>query len=391
MSSKDRLEMEEQKNTEKLAGIVIQILAAALIIALCWYFRSTLIYIIVAAVVSLMCRPLARGLKMLSIKGRTLPPWIIAIFSMALVTALFVYIVTRLVPIAGNIIQNVSDSLHEMTFDSYAVTKWFDDVNMWLIDRIPKLGRGFRIQDEISQWMGGLVDIDKITSVVGSVVSLIGSIGIGIFSVVFIAFFFVKDESLFRRIICSLVPDDIEKDAEVAVGEIERLLTRYFGGLVLEVSGVALLDFLGLWLVAGMDINSALGIAFMAGILNIIPYVGPWIGTAVGTLTGTVIKLSSGAAAIAMTSIWPVAVTLLGVFVLTQVVDNFVFQPMIYSTSIKSTPLEVFIVLLMAAHIGGIVGMLVAIPSYTVIRVVASRFLRGIKPIRRLMEATDRK
>lgn len=391
MSSKDRLEMEEQKNTEKLAGIVIQILAAALIIALCWYFRSTLIYIIVAAVVSLMCRPLARGLKMLSIKGRTLPPWIIAIFSMALVTALFVYIVTRLVPIAGNIIQNVSDSLHEMTFDSYAVTKWFDDVNMWLIDRIPKLGRGFRIQDEISQWMGGLVDIDKITSVVGSVVSLIGSIGIGIFSVVFIAFFFVKDESLFRRIICSLVPDDLEKDAEVAVGEIERLLTRYFGGLVLEVSGVALLDFLGLWLVAGMDINSALGIAFMAGILNIIPYVGPWIGTAVGTLTGTVIKLSSGAAAIAMTSIWPVAVTLLGVFVLTQVVDNFVFQPMIYSTSIKSTPLEVFIVLLMAAHIGGIVGMLVAIPSYTVIRVVASRFLRGIKPIRRLMEATDRK
>lgn len=384
--------MEEQKNTEKLAGIVIKVLAAALVTALCWYFRNTLIYIIIAAVVSLMCRPLARGLKRISIKGKTMPPWIIAIFSMALVTALFVYIITRLVPVAGNIIQNVSDNLRGMTFDSYAVVQWFDNVNMWLTDRFPQLGRGFRIQEEISQWMSGIVDLDKITAVVGSVVSLIGSIGIGIFSVVFIAFFFVKDETLFRRIIGALVPDNLEDEAKVAVGEIERLLTRYFAGLVVEVTGVALLDFLGLWLIAGMDINSALGIAFMAGLLNIIPYVGPWIGTAIGTLTGTVIKISSGAAAaIAMPSIWPVALTLLGVFILTQVVDNFVFQPMIYSTSIKSTPLEVFIVLLMAAHIGGIVGMLVAIPSYTVIRVVASRFLRSIKPIRRLMEATDRK
>jgi predicted PurR-regulated permease PerM len=70
-------------------------------------------------------------------------------------------------------------------------------------------------------------------------------------------------------------------------------------------------------------------------------------------------------------------------------IDNFFFQPFIYSTSIKSSPLEIFIVLLMAGHIGGIVGMLVAIPAYTVIRVIAARFFGDFKPIRRLIKATD--
>ncbi|HCZ23227.1 MAG TPA: AI-2E family transporter, partial [Rikenellaceae bacterium] len=83
-----------------------------------------------------------------------------------------------------------------------------------------------------------------------------------------------------------------------------------------------------------------------------------------------------------------VLITLLAVFICTQMVDNFLFQPLIYSASIKSSPLEIFIVLLMAGHVGGIVGMLVAIPCYTVIRVIATNFFSDFKPIRRLMAAT---
>ena len=61
------------------------------------------------------------------------------------------------------------------------------------------------------------------------------------------------------------------------------------------------------------------------------------------------------------------------------------FQPLIYSTSIKAHPLEIFIVFLMAGHIGGVVGMLVAIPAYTVIRVIAMRFFYRFKIIQRLI------
>ena len=76
-------------------------------------------------------------------------------------------------------------------------------------------------------------------------------------------------------------------------------------------------------------------------------------------------------------------------FVFTQIVDNFVLQPLIYSTSIKSSPLEIFIVLLLAGHIGGVLGMLVAIPVYTVIRVIAAEFFHHVKVIRRLIPHED--
>ena len=67
-----------------------------------------------------------------------------------------------------------------------------------------------------------------------------------------------------------------------------------------------------------------------------------------------------------------------------QLIDNFIYQPVIYSTSIKAHPLEIFIVFLMAGHLGGTIGMLVAIPAYTVVRVMAFRFFYRFKPIQRL-------
>ena len=63
----------------------------------------------------------------------------------------------------------------------------------------------------------------------------------------------------------------------------------------------------------------------------------------------------------------------------------FVYQPLIYSTSIKAHPLEIIVVLLMAGHIGGTLGMLVAIPAYTVVRVIAIRFFYKYKVIQRLV------
>ncbi|MBO6249428.1 MAG: AI-2E family transporter, partial [Bacteroidales bacterium] len=238
-------------------------------------------------------------------------------------------------------------------------------------------------------WIKNAFDLSSITSVVGSVASALGSFAIGLFCVVFIGFFFIKDDKLFRRIVGSLVPDRVESEVINAIGDIEHLLTRYFGGLLLEVLGVATLDFLGLWLIARIGFYPAVGIAFMAGLLNVIPYVGPWIGTAIGVILGLVLKYSSAAALGVFPNFWIALITLLAVFIFTQMVDNFLFQPVIYSKSIKSSPLEIFIVLLMAGHVGGIVGMLVAIPAYTVIRVIAIRFFTGLKLIRRLVGAPD--
>jgi predicted PurR-regulated permease PerM len=67
-----------------------------------------------------------------------------------------------------------------------------------------------------------------------------------------------------------------------------------------------------------------------------------------------------------------------------QMTDNFVLQPFIYSNSVKAHPLEIFIIILIAAKLGGITGMIIAIPAYTVIRVVAKEFLNQFKIVQKL-------
>ena len=171
-----------------------------------------------------------------------------------------------------------------------------DKLNIWLIDRFPTIGRDFKIQDALIGWLKNTFDLSSITSVVGSVASALGSFAIGLFCVVFIGFFFIKDDNLFRKIVGSLVPDKVEGEVINAIGDIEHLLSRYFGGLLTEVLGVATLNFLGLWLIAKIGFYPALGIAFITGLLNVIPYVGPWIGAAIGVVLGLILKFSSAAA-----------------------------------------------------------------------------------------------
>ena len=100
-------------------------------------------------------------------------------------------------------------------------------------------------------------------------------------------------------------------------------------------------------------------------------------------MIGIVLKLGTGAGL--DVNIWIFALIILAIMLTAQLIDNFIYQPLIYSTSIKAHPLEIFIVLLMAGHIGGTIGMLVAVPAYTIVRVIAIRFFYRFKPIQRLV------
>lgn len=380
--------MQQETDSRSAFNRIMRILMIILVLFLCWYFRSILLYIALAAVVSLICRPLTKLLSRVSVLGHRLPRWLIAVISILIVFIILLAVITRIFPVIGSLIAGVTANMGSVTSGIYPLMSWFDHVNLRLIEWFPSLGEDFMIQSSMMDWTSKAFDFSNLSSMVGSVALAVGGIAVGIFSVVFIGFFFVRDERLLSRIIGALVPDSIEHEVTVAIGEIEHLLSRYFVGMVIEILGVTLLNFIGLWLVARVGVNAAIGIAFMTGILNIIPYLGPWIGAAIGTLLGVVIRLSSTAGA-ASPSMGLIIFALIAVFCFTQLVDNFVFQPLIYSKSIKSSPLEIFIVLLMAATLGGTVGMIVAIPAYTVLRVIASRFLSHKKPVKRLMDATS--
>lgn len=371
--------MENERNTDKLAGYIIKLGGLAIVLALCLYFKNVLIYIIAAFVVSLIGRPVMKSLRRIKIKGKSAPDWLLAVLTIVVIIGLMVLIVTQMIPMVSSIVKDASAIQTSTYFESNPI----DMLNEWIIGLFPNVGDDFDIASVLLAKVKELVDFGKVSGIVGSVASIVSSLFVALFSVVFISFFFLKEEGLFERIICALVPDRHESNVRKTLNDIKELLSRYFVGLVIEMLGVAVVDFLGLWLIARLDFSYAIGIAFIAGLLNVIPYVGPLMGEAIGVIFAVVLKLGTGAGL--DVNLWMFALIVLVIMLAAQLVDNFIYQPLIYSTSIKAHPLEIFIVLLMAGHIGGTVGMLVAIPAYTVVRVVAIRFFYKYKVIQRLV------
>ena len=370
--------MEQERSIDRLARYLIIAATLAILAYLCWYFKSVLVYIIVAFVVSLIGQPVMRLLRKIRIRGKFAPDGLLAILTIVLILGTLILVVTQVIPVVTGIVRDAA-VLNSVTADGNPL----DRVNDWIIGLFPGLGPDFNIITILMDKLREVTNLSNVTSVISSVTSFVTSFVVGLFSIVFISFFFVRDETLFRKIVCTLVPDRMEGKMAKSLGEIEGLLSRYFVGLLVEMTGVALLDFLGLWIIARLGFSNALGIAFIAGILNIIPYVGPLVGEVVGVVLAVILKYGTGVGL--DVNIWVFALIVLAIMLTTQFVDNFVYQPLIYSTSIKASPLEIFIVILLAGHIGGVVGMLVAIPAYTVLRVIASRFFPDLKLVKRLI------
>lgn len=373
----------EVRYTERLAKYIMVAAGAAIVLGLCWFFRNVITYILAAVVVSLIAKPLVNVLKKIKIKGKRAPDWFLAAFSLIFVLACFFTVAYVVVPIAGSIIKNISLGSIESSLRS--ISGPLADLNSFLSQTFPRLGEDFRIEVAVVQEMQHMFNMTQFSSWIGSAASFFTSLAIGLFSVVFIGFFFIKDDGLFTEIVCAIVPDKHEKTTEKAISDIGHLLSRYFIGVLLEVLGVALINFLGLSLIARLGVNAALGIAFITGIFNIIPYVGPLMGGVIGTTLGLILKYSSATPIGLDVNFWVFASILIAIFCFTQLIDNFVYQPLIYSTSIKAKPLEIFIVLLIVGHIGGPLAMIIAIPSYTVVRVIAFRFFGHVKAIKRLI------
>ncbi len=369
----------EERSIDKLARYTMLLGGIVIVAVICWYFRSVLGYIAGAFVVSLIGQPVMRLLRKVSIKGYRAPDWLLAIFTIILIFCFLALLVTQVIPLVSGIVRETA----AMHANNHPDGNLIDAVNVWLIAVFPSLGDEFDLAGYLIGKLREVTSLSNVSGVIGSLASTASSIGVGLFATIFISFFFIKDEHLFGKIICALVPDRIEASVGSAVLDVERLLSRYFVGLLLEVLGVALIDFLGLWLIARIGANYALGIAFIAGMLNIIPYVGPLIGEVLGVVLCVVLKYGTGTGL--DVGILAFALIVLAIMLAAQLVDNLVYQPVIYSKSIHSTPLEIFIVLLIGGRIGGVLGILLAIPTYTVVRVIAARFFQDKKVVRRLI------
>ncbi len=378
--------MTKESYTDKLAKYILIASLLVIVGAIAWYFSNVLIYMIAAGVISLIASPLMGLLRKVKIKNYRIPDWFSAIISMVLIVGILLFAVTQLFPVVGKMLMEFSSiDMGEITKSAGVFMK---NINNSLIATFPTLGADFKLENLLFIELAKVFDVSIFTNITSSIAGFVVDFGVAVFSIAFISFFFIKDSKLFPNIIVAAIPEKYEQRARAAISEIESLLSRYFAGIVLEIAEVTLLNFLGLWLIAKLDVVNAIGIAFFTGVLNIIPYVGPLSGTILGTIMAVVMRYNVIGNQL---NFFGYGAVVLGILCVTQIIDIFIYQPIIYSKSIRANALEIFIVILMAGTIGGPVGMLVAIPAYTAIRVIASRFLGQFKGVKLLTEQKGQK
>ena len=216
-----------------------------------------------------------------------------------------------------------------------------------------------------------------IQSVFSSIVGAFGNILVAFLSVFFISFFFLREQGLFDNIIAGMVPTGYEEQTKEAVSITSDLLIRYFVGILLQTTIITVFVSIALSI---LGVKNAILIGFFAGLMNIIPYLGPVLGTSFGLL----ITISSNLNEPFYAVLLPIIIKVMIVFAIIQLIDNIILQPNIFSKSVKAHPLEIFILIMIAAKVGGILGMVLAIPLYTVFRVVGKVFLNEFKVIQNL-------
>ena len=346
---------------------------------LVWRFSSIVAYILIASVLALLARPLVRVLGRIRIGKRQIPVSIRAFFTLIVIWVVFFGFFRLFIPLIAGEAQDLSNIETSLVIEEFEepilrLEAWVDKMNL-------RGDEPFSLREELQEQISSVLDINVIADLLATIASVLGNVAWALFAISFITFFLLREERLITEYVVTIFPAEKEKAFLHAMDSVKHLLRRYFVGILLQMTGILTLVTLGMTIV-GVGFRHSLVIGLVAAVLNIIPYLGPWIGAALGIVLGVASHLQLDLA----TQLVPMIGYMLLVFALTQLTDNTVFQPVIFGTSVYAHPIEIFIVILMAGSLAGIVGMILAIPTYTVIRVFAKEFFNNFRVVQKLTE-----
>jgi len=339
-----------------------------------WEVRYTITYVMISGVVSIIGKPivdLLSGEFYPKIKlNRSLSAAITLLLMIALISTLF----SLFLPALGHELRVLGDidyeSLYQQIQSEYVNLRSSIglDTNSLELEESSKIGN--RIMEALN--------FDNVSDTFTNLIGSLGNTAFALFSIIFITFFFLREKYLFRNIILALIPDAYDDRVHNVTPRLRSNLTRYFIGLLVQITIITTLVSVGLK-IAGF--HNTIVIGFFAGLINVIPYLGPLIGIAFGLLLGLAQALGMPDMELGSAFIW-----IIGIFGFVQLVDNFFTQPLVFSTSIRAHPLEIFLVISFAASLAGISGMIVAVPMYSVIRLLAAEFFPQVKFVRWLTQ-----
>jgi predicted PurR-regulated permease PerM len=341
------------------------------------FFPHIVGWILVSVVVAMIGGPLVNILTKIHIGKMRFPRWLASLITLFSLMSIVFLFFRFLIPLIGSQITEFQKlDVNEISTGLEEPIRKIDD---FVISNNLVSDSDFSIEVIVTEKVKSIINIGDLGTLIGNIMGKLGSLLMALFSISFISFFFLKEQSLFDTGVLAMVPTNTETKTRHALQSIRHLTSRYFIGLVLEIFCMMTLITVGL-LIIGLNFSLAILIGLLAGFLNVIPYIGPWIGATLGVVLALAANLNLDF----NTELLPMTLYIVIVFFAAQLTDNILFQPLIYSKSVKAHPLEIFLVILIAGSIAGIVGMMLAIPSYTVLRVIAKEFFGQAKFVQQI-------
>jgi predicted PurR-regulated permease PerM len=360
---------------------IVFALSIILAITLLYYFREIVTYVLIAWVVSMLGQPLMKVLRKVRIgKRHFMPPSV----SASLVLVFFLLLITGLVGIFVPLIVEQANNLSGL------------DVNAFVtglqqpLAELTKLGHRFGFiapkesvveaaQHAFTKWVSPM----QISNLLSTILLTASDALIGTISVLFISFFFLRERNvMLTDFLANIVPEHQENGVREAVRDTTTMLSRYFSGLLMQMLFVAFCLTLALWL---LGVQNALLIGIFAALINIVPYLGPMMGCAFAIF----ITISSNLGLDFYGIVVPMIVKVCIVFGSMQLINDWIIQPLIFSNRVAAHPLEIFLVTLVGAKLGGIGGMILAIPIYTVARIVAREFFNQYRIVQKITSSLE--
>ena len=350
-------------------GILKALAVIAGIVLLLWFLyqiQALLLYIGLAMVLSLIGRPVVMFLKRRLRFGNTFA----SVVTLLLIIGVFSLLTSIFIPVI------IEQGKHISQIDYDQVKRDLNELNIQASDYLGV--DHFQLVEAIKRTSYAQnLNIEVIPSLIEAIFGNVGDTVIGVFSVLFISFFLLKDENLIARSVLVFANTGDEKKFKRILLKIKELLSRYFIGLALQILILALFYSV---LLLYLDVNDAVAVALICAFLNIIPYLGPLMGWVLMLL----VIVSNNLGADFSTGLLPLLLIASGGYALAQTFDNLISQPVIFGHSVRSHPLEIFMVILIGGYLFGIPGMVLAVPTYTALKVVAQEFLSEYKIVKRL-------
>ncbi len=364
----------ESLTVQGVIRFAVAVLTIGLVLSLLWYFSDVVVYILISAVLAIMFRPLVASISKMQVRGWVIPRGVASLITLLLIWLTFGLLCSAVLPLIFSKVYQLTNLNLSNVLSSIEEPVLYMQHSIQSLLSLPE--SNINIEQSLIEWGRNVIDFSAVNSAFSSIMGLVASAVISFFSISFITFFFLKDDNLFFSMVTAIFPSKYNDNVLRALNSITTLLSRYFMGLLFESFLIACAVSIAMicW---GMHANDAIFMGLIMGVLNVVPYAGPFLGSCFAIFLGIITPIEG-------LSVGHTVAIIISSLMLIKGLDDFMLQPTLYSERVKAHPLEVFIVILLSGYVAGIVGMLLAIPSYTVLRVFAKEFFSQYSLVQKL-------